>query len=70
MQLDFDFGIFLHHFMKLLSIQGKHVTVCERPGGEDGREELLVVAYVLCCMATYLHSQPIILISHSRLEST
>ena len=66
MQLDFDFGILLHHFMKLLGIQGEHVTVCERPGSEDGREELLVVAYVLCCMSTHLHVEAVALTPHGR----
>ena len=54
MQLDLHFWVLLHHLMELLSIQGEHVAVGQRLGTENGREQLLVVAYVLCRMPTHL----------------
>lgn len=63
MQLDLHFGVFLHHLVELLRIQGEHVAVGQRSGCEDGGEQLLVVAYVLCCVPAYLHNggaQPLV----------
>ena len=40
--------------MELLGIQGEHVAVGQRLGSENRREQLFVVAYVLCCVPTHL----------------
>ena len=56
MQLDLDLGVLLHHLMEGLGMQGEHVAVGQRPCCEDGGEQLLVVAYVLCCVPTHLRT--------------
>ena len=48
MKLDFDFWILLNNLMELFSAQREHVTIGQGLCGEDGGEQLLVIANVLC----------------------